>query len=102
MTGAAPHLTRENVTMNKQRRKELAAIIADFENLTQTIDHLRERIEAVKDEEQDAFDNLPESLQEGERGQQMQTAIDAMDNAISDLETIDVDSITSSLEEAGE
>jgi formiminotetrahydrofolate cyclodeaminase len=60
--------------MNNERRKEIDKIISDLEEI-------RSRIETVKDEEQDAFDNMPESFQEGERGEQMQTALDNLDNA---------------------
>lgn len=35
----------------------------------------------MRDEEQDAYDNTPESLQEGERGQKMNDAIDAIEDA---------------------
>lgn len=46
----------------------------------------------VKEEEQEAFDNLPESFQEGERGELMQEAIDTLDNIESELlELIGVD-----------
>ncbi len=38
------------------------------------------------DEEQEAFDNLPESLQETERGEKMSNAIEQMDYAISSIE----------------
>lgn len=88
--------------MNNERRKQIAAIVRDVENMTHMADHLRELIESVRDGEQEAFDNMPESLQDGERGQTMQTAIDALDSAINDLESVDFDSITSSLEEAAE
>lgn len=40
----------------------------------------------IKDEEQDAYDNMPESLQESERGCRMSEAIDNIDEAISSIE----------------
>lgn len=36
------------------------------------ISQAKDILEEVKDEEQEAFDNLPESFQYGERGDQMQ------------------------------
>lgn len=36
-------------------------------------------IESVKDDEQEAHDNLPESIQYGEKGQQMKEYIDMLD-----------------------
>jgi hypothetical protein len=65
--------------MNKDRRKELTAIGAA---ILEAKDHL----EAVRDAEQEAFDNLPESLQQGERGQAMEEAIGNLENTISSLE----------------
>ena len=58
--------------MNKQRRKDLLDVA---EHLQDALDRLSE----VRDEEQEAFDNMPESLQYGSRGDAMQEAIDTMD-----------------------
>ncbi len=65
--------------MNKARRKELASIV-------ELIEEARERLKAVRDEEQEAFDNMPESLQESERGETMQEYIDTMEQALGDLD----------------
>lgn len=40
----------------------------------------------VRDDEQDDFDNLPESIQDAARGQQMSDAVDAMEDAIESIE----------------
>jgi len=67
--------------MNKQRRKELARaseLIAEAQNI----------IESVKDEEQEAHDNLPESIQYGEKGQQMEEYIDMLDEAYGQCDDI--------------
>lgn len=72
--------------MNNARRKQLAEIAEQLQDL-------RDRIELLQGEEQECFDNLPESLQQGERGQameqaadQMETAMDALDEALGALE----------------
>lgn len=44
-------------------------------------------LEEVRDEEQDKYDNMPESLQNGANGERMQTAIEALESAIDTLET---------------
>lgn len=64
--------------MNKQRREELSKIYSELEGL-------QARIEAVRDEEQETYDNMPESLQGSERGEQSQAAIDELENATSSL-----------------
>lgn len=43
-------------------------------------------LERARDEEQDAFDNMPEGLQESDRGAEMEENIEALDNAISALD----------------
>lgn len=65
--------------MNNERRKHLTA-------LSQQLAELKDDVQAVLDEEEDAFNNLPEGLQNGERGDTMQTAIAALDAAVSALE----------------
>lgn len=74
--------------MNKARRKTLDGLLAKFEEL-------KGELETVGSEERDAFDNMPESLQQGEKGQAAETAADAIDNAVSEI-----DSVTTSIEEA--
>lgn len=88
--------------MNKDRRKELARIVALIERLRETIDEARDALDSVKSEEQEYFDAMPESFQSGDKGSAAQAAIDAMDNAYSDLEYLDLDAIIGQLETAQE
>lgn len=67
--------------MNKQRRKDLLDVA---ESLQEALDRLSE----VRDEEQEAFDNMPESLQYGSRGDAMQDAIDTMDEWEGEIDKI--------------
>ena len=48
----------------------------------------KEIIEEVKEEEQEAFDNMPESLQGSERGEEMEGYIGDLENAADDLDNI--------------
>lgn len=66
--------------MNKERRKRLSDIRAKIEEL-------QDLLEEVRTEEQDALDNLPESLQGSERGQAMEDAVQNIDDAIGWLGT---------------
>ena len=65
--------------MNKARRKQLSDIRAKIEEL-------QDLLEEVRTDEQDAFDNLPESIASSERGQAMEDAVQNMDDAIGWLE----------------
>lgn len=73
--------------MNNTRRKRLASILADIEDvLPPAIDAAKQALNEVRDEEADAYGNLPEAFQDGERGCIVQEAISALDDAISLLE----------------
>ena len=66
--------------MNKARRKELSRVV-------ELIEEARELLEVIKDEEQEAFDNMPESLQYSERGETMEEYISVMEDMIDTLDT---------------
>ena len=83
--------------MNKARRKELAQIVAKLEALEALHLEIKDELQAVIEEEQEAFDNLPEGFQESERGEQMQEYIDAMESALDDLEQLDIDEVRDQL-----
>lgn len=76
--------------MNAQRRKLI-------EELHRRLSFLHIDIEELKDQEQEYYDNMPESLQGSDKGDKAQTAIDALEAAYDNLEEC-----LSSLEEAKE
>jgi hypothetical protein len=64
--------------MNDGRRKKLdraSALISEATGL----------IEEVRDLEQDSFDNLPEALQQGEKGEAMEAAVTSLEAALDGL-----------------
>lgn len=65
--------------MNKVRRNMIEAAI-------EAAQMLQSDIENIMEEEQEAYDNLPESLQCSERGETMEQALDNLDYALSSLE----------------
>lgn len=67
--------------MNKDRRTRLSEI---SDKIAEIISDLEE----IRDEEETAFENLPESLQESVRGQELQEAIDGMNDMLENLEYI--------------
>lgn len=74
--------------MNKDRRKQIDAIFSALEDL-------KSQIETIASEERDAFDNMPEGLQQGDKGQAAEAAADALDEAANGI-----DDITSKLDDA--
>jgi DNA repair exonuclease SbcCD ATPase subunit len=80
--------------MNKERRAKLdelynrlAVLQTEVENLTDA-DSIKDELETLKDEEQGALDNSPESIQNGDKGAAMAEAVSNMETAHDKLEEI--------------
>ena len=71
--------------MNAARRKERSKAI-------DLIEQAKEIISAVAEEEREAYDNLPEGLQESEMGEKMNEIAD-------DLEYVDLEEVVDTIKE---
>lgn len=67
--------------MNKTRRKVIEEVIDQLGTL-------KEQIESVGEEENEAYDNLPEGIQYSERGEAMSDNASDLEQAASDLDDI--------------
>ena len=74
--------------MNKQNRR-------DIEKLIEKLDEVKTDLEFMQEDEESKYDNLPEGIQDSERGDAMQEAIeylgyavDSIDEAIDNLQTV--------------
>lgn len=65
--------------MNKSDRKNISKWI-------ETLEIIKSDIEEMKSNEECKYDNMPESLQESEKGEALQDAIEHLENATSSLE----------------
>lgn len=65
--------------MNKARRNEIQKCIDELEDI-------KSRLESVRDDEYEAYNNLPEGLMYSEKGDTMQEYIDDLDSEIGNLE----------------
>ncbi|MEY8366569.1 hypothetical protein AALA22_13100 [Anaerovoracaceae bacterium 41-7] len=83
--------------MNEKRRKRLQScsgrlndIIDEFSkfNLSSKLSQIGDEVEAVKDEEEEAFDNLPDQFQCGLKGVDMESAINELEELIENIESI--------------
>ena len=74
--------------MNNDRRKRLNEVKERITAILCTI-------EEVRDEEEAAYENLPESLQESERGEKMYEAVEGLQDLYDNLESAadDIESI---------
>ena len=95
--------------MNKARRKELTAIQRDFgevadaiADLESKISDLADRIESVKDEENDAYESMPENLQDSDKGSVMMEAVSQMEEAVDRLRELCGAMDTGMLDEASD
>jgi hypothetical protein len=100
--------------MNNQRRKTLSHIIDQIESLKSAVNALRnefgdirDQLDVEHDNEEESFNNMPESLQQGEKGQDMQVAIEYIElasSAVGDLftalEDFDFDDVISNIDNA--
>lgn len=81
----------EALRMNNQRRKQLTNIAARIGRITvpadiDELESIKSEIEDVLWDEQMAFDNMPESLQDSMRGEMSQDAQSNMEDAISRID----------------
>lgn len=72
--------------MNKMRRRQIDQAI-------ELIEQAMEILEQVRDDEQEAFDNLPESLQGSERGEAMEGYIYTIEEFLDTLDTCELQEI---------
>lgn len=64
--------------MNREQRKEIKELIKQLEIV-------KDKIDSIRDDEEDKFDNLSEGLQATMRGQDMEDAISNMEDAIDNI-----------------
>lgn len=86
--------------MNKDRRKAIAALIVELEALQGKREDILGQIDTLIDEEQEYYDNMPESFQNGEKGSAAEAARDALQNAYDELESFDFGTVINYLDEA--
>jgi seryl-tRNA synthetase len=106
--------------MNKQRRKDLSDLmdriedvqkkLSELSDIRAEVEEIKEGINAAKDEEQDYLDNMPEALQNADKGQNAEQAIASLDiaqdalqdivDALETLEGFNPEDILSNIEDA--
>lgn len=89
--------------MNNDRRKKLNEIINQLRSAADTASSIHCDFDSVLSEEREAFENMPEGLQQSEKGQAisegldtLDSALDMLDNTLGDLNQI-ADDIESTL-----
>ncbi len=72
--------------MNKKRKQQT-------NDLKEQLCSIKIELERIAKEEENAFSNLPESLQESERGEEMEENVDCLNDAVCNLEEV-IDCLT--------
>lgn len=88
--------------MNKQRRAQIDALIKTLETLKGQVEDAMNEADSIATDERDYFDNMPENMQQGDRGQAAEQAADQLEEARSNLENMDFEEVISNLETAKE
>jgi chromosome segregation ATPase len=93
LAGQLRELPRPGENMNANRRREIENIQIKLEELAgdastiQTeLEDLKDKLEEIKEEEQEYFDNMPESLQGGDKGDAASASIENLENAVGMIE----------------
>lgn len=77
--------------MNNERRGKLADLVKRLEGI-------KTELESLKDDEQSAFDAMPEGLQSADNGQKSEQCVSYMDDADTELEAA-IESINNAINE---
>jgi hypothetical protein len=88
--------------MNAARRKAIADLANAVGEVFTNVEGLLGAAQTLLDEEREAFDNMPESFQNGERGTVCLAAIDNLESAVEALDAImqSAEECTAALNEA--
>ena len=71
--------------MNNERRKQLKAIAKQLGTIADNLEEQQILLEQIYDDKSEAFDNMPESLQESDRGIEMEEGIGTLEEQKDDL-----------------
>lgn len=67
--------------MNAQDRKQVSELVSTLEDLQSKFAEAQQSIQDLADAEREKFDNMSEGLQAGEKGQAIDTAASALEDA---------------------
>lgn len=86
--------------MNNERRTEIMAVVPILQNALVLINSAKGIIEDAKSDESEAYDAMPEGMRNGDKGEAMQSAINALEEAVDGLDGIDLTGVVNAIQEA--
>lgn len=89
--------------MNNERRKQLKAIAKQLGTIADNLEEQQILLEQIYDDKSEAFDNMPESLQESDRGIEMEEGIAVLEEQKDAVATMvdDIRDIIETLQDFG-
>lgn len=69
--------------MNKNQRKVLNKCAEQLEQMQSEISSIVELIEGIRDDEESKLDNLPDSLRDSSKGEEIEECIEQLDEILS-------------------
>jgi len=86
--------------MNKNRRKQLDAVVKLLNALEEAKQAVVEALEEPKGDEREYYDSMPESFQSGEKGSAADAAATLLEEVYDELEAFDIADLIGKVEEA--
>ena len=74
--------------MNNTRRKRINELKTQIDFVNSTLKEVNKKLSSILNEEQDAFDNMPEGLQSSYKGMCSEDSIDSMEEASEKLDEV--------------
>ena len=76
--------------MNKERRAAIKRLVEEFDLAINVgrLKEIKEGLETLRDEEQEYYDNMPEGLQGGDKGQAAEAAVSALEAVVDEIDNI--------------
>jgi chromosome segregation ATPase len=78
--------------MNKQRRSAIAKLMQELSTVSEQytallgrVEDIKSQLETLHDEEDEAYQNMPESLQQSDKGQVSDQAVSSLEDVLGQL-----------------
>lgn len=86
--------------MNKSRRDEINKALGLLQSIKDDFYNAKSFIETAASDEREYYDNMPENMQNGDRGSAAEASASALEEVQSAFEEFDPDDLITKLEEA--
>jgi uncharacterized coiled-coil DUF342 family protein len=87
--------------MNKARRTAITTEVAKTRDLLEQLRDHMSKLEALKDQEQECYDNMPTGLQESDGGEKILDTATMLEQCVADMDGA-IDQIATSMDEIEE